>query len=359
MRWGSTTKARSSRSFEPRGFPAVTTLDLRTLDVGARVQHTLRVVERAERSTAAGDKFVILTLGNALGAIDTAPIWANLLADGWAEGAERGALVQAIGQIDRYEAKGAGKRQLKLTAPVRVLPRESLDLADFLPHIVEDPTRLWEQLDKLRRDIGSTRLKKVLALFYDDEPFRLRFERTPASINGHHCKVGGLLLHVWEVAYMARHMAKAMRASEDLVTAGVLLHDIGKIEAYDVAWEGFVRTPSGNLIEHVVLGSMMLDERLAAAAAGGEAVCSADQRLELQHLILSHHGQLQFGSPVRPLTLEAEIVHRADDASAKAADMASSIADDGAFRDGEPFGDRNKLWRVDKRAVWRRPHDWD
>jgi len=339
--------------------PAVTSLDLRTLDIGARVQHTLRVTDRAEKSTATGDPFVILTLGNASGEIQTAPIWANLLAQGWAEGAERGAIVQAIGQVDRYEAKGTAKRQLKLTAPVRVLPRGELDLADFLPHIAEDPQRLWEQLDKLRRDISSARLKRVLALFYDDEPFRLRFERTPASINGHHCKVGGLLLHVWEVAYMARHMAKAMRASEDLVTAGVLLHDIGKLEAYDVSWEGFVRTPAGNLIEHVVLGSMMLDERLAAAAARGEVICSSDQRLELQHLILSHHGKLEFGSPVRPLTLEAEIVHRADDASAKAADMASVIADDDVFREGEQFGDRSRLWRVDKRPVWRRPHDWD
>lgn len=337
----------------------MTTLDLRSLEVGARVQHTLRVVDRLERATASGDPFVILTLGNASGSIETAPIWANLLAERWAEGADRGALVQAIGQVDRYEAKGAAKKQLKLTAPVRVMPRDSLDLSDFLPHITEDPTRLWDQLDRLRRDIASERLKKVLALFYDDEPFRLRFERTPASINGHHGKVGGLLLHVWEVAYMARHMAKAMRAEEDLVMAGVLLHDIGKLEAYDVAWEGFVRTPAGNLIEHVVLGSMMLDDRLARAAARGEALCSADQRLELQHMILSHHGKLEFGSPVRPLTLEAEIVHRADDASAKAADMASAIADDEVFREGEQFGDRNRLWRVDKRAVWRRPHGWD
>jgi len=339
--------------------PAVTSLDLRSLETGARVQHTLRVVERAEKTTSAGDPFVILTLGNASGSIDTAPIWANLLADGWAAGAERGAVVQAIGQIDRYEGKGAAKRQLKLSAPLRVLPKDSLDLAEFLPHIAEDPERLWEQLDRLRRDIGSARLKRVLALFYDDEPFRLSFERTPASINGHHCKVGGLLLHVWEVAYMARHIAKAMRASEDLVIAGVLLHDIGKIEAYGVSWEGFVRTPAGNLIEHVVLGSMMLDERLTAAAARGDVICSADQRLELQHIILSHHGQLQYGSPVRPLTLEAEVVHRADDASAKAADMATVIADDENFREGEQFGDRSKLWRVDKRPVWRRSHSWD
>jgi 3'-5' exoribonuclease len=337
----------------------VPALDLPSLDVGARVQHTLRVVERAEKNTAGGDPFVILTLGNASGTIGTAPVWKNFLDEGWADGAVRGAVVQAIGQVDVYEARGAAKRQLKLTAPLRVLPRESLDLADFLPRIAEDPQRLWERLDEMRRAIASPRLKKVLALFFDDEPFRVAFERTPASVGGHHSKIGGLLLHVWEVAYIARGMAKAMRADEDVVLAGVLLHDIGKLEAYDISWEGFVRTPAGNLIEHVVLGSMMLDDRLARAAAGGAPVCTAEQRLELQHLILSHHGVLEHGSPVRPLTLEAEIVHRADDASAKSADVSDALAEDDAFREGAQFGDRAKLWRVDRRSIWRRPHDWD
>jgi 3'-5' exoribonuclease len=337
----------------------MTAIDLRALDVGARIQHTLRVVERAEKTTAGGDPFVILTLGNATGDIDTAPIWKNLLDDGWADGAVRGAAVQAIGQVDRYEARGAAKRQLKLTAPVRVLPREELDLKQFLPHIAEDPQKLWDKIDEMRRGMASDRLKKVLGLFYDEDDFRLRFERAPASVGGHHSKVGGLLLHVWEVAYIARGMAKAMRAREDVVLAGVLLHDIGKLRAYGIGWEGFTRTSEGHLIEHVILGSMMLDERLAQTAAGGEPLITEDQRLELQHIILSHHGKLENGSPVRPLTLEAEIVHRADDASAKSADMADGAADDEAFKGGEQFGDKSKLWRVDRRSLWRPPHRWD
>jgi 3'-5' exoribonuclease len=337
----------------------VAVLDFRDLELGARVQHTLRVQDRVERATASGEPFVILTLGNASGSLDTAPIWSNLLAEGWADGAVRGAAVQAIGQVALYEAKGAAKRQLKLTAPVRVLPREGLDLADFLPCVAEDPVQLWERLDKIRRAIVKPRLRRVLALFFDDEPFRLRFERAPASVGGHHSAVGGLLLHVGEVAYLAQNMARVMHADADLAVTGALLHDIGKIEAYDVSWEGFGRTPAGHLMEHVVLGAMMLDARLAEAAARGDVICSEDQRLELQHLILSHHGELEFGSPVRPLTLEAEILHRADDASAKAASVAESLADDDAFRDGASFGDRSRLWRVDRRSLWRRAHDWD
>jgi 3'-5' exoribonuclease len=161
---------------------------------------------------------------------------------------------------------------------------------------------------------------------------------------------------VWEVAYIGRGIAKAMRANADLVVAGALLHDIGKLEAYDITWEGFTRTPVGHLLEHVVLGLLMLERMVAAQPA---PPCTPDQLLELQHLILSHHGQLEFGSPVRPLTAEAEILHRADDASAKATDIADSLADDEAFRDGVPFADKSRLWRVDRRSLWRKEHGWD
>jgi 3'-5' exoribonuclease len=333
--------------------PAV---NLGQLQYGDRVQHDLRVVERAERHKANGEPYVILTLGNSSGQIDTEPIWSNLLDDGWADGAERGAVVQAIGHVARYETSGTSKRQLKLTAPLRLLPRDSLRVEEFLPRVEQDTAELWDALDELRRRIASRRLARVLSLFFDDEPFRLKFERLPASIGGHHSKLGGLLLHVLEVTYIARHMAKAMRADVDLVTAGALLHDIGKLDAYEVTWEGFVRTPCGHLLEHVVLGCVMLERKLAAA---GDDVCSEEQLLELQHLIVAHHGSLEFGSPVRPLTVEAEIVHRADDASAKSTDVAECLANGDAFRDGDAFGDRSRLWRVGRRSLWRKTHDWD
>ncbi len=329
----------------------MTMVDLSQAQYGDRVQHDLLVLRRDEKQKASGEPYVRLTLGNSSGQIDTEPIWQNLMDSGWADGAVPGAIVQAIGQVSSYDSR----RQLKLTAPLRVLPRGEAKLDDFLPRISEDPAALWDRLDKLRRDIESERLRGVLALFFDDEPFRLEFERTPASINGHHGKLGGLLLHVWEVAYIGRHMAKAMRANVDLVVAGALLHDIGKVEAYSVSWEGFTRTPCGHLIEHVVLGCLMLERRLAAI---GEPLCSEEQILELQHMILSHHGKLEFGSPVRPLTAEAEILHRADESSAKSADVIESLGDAEAFRDDAQFAEKSKLWRVERRSLWRKNHRW-
>jgi 3'-5' exoribonuclease len=327
-------------------------LVLSELASGDRVQHVLRVVERSERRSSTGDPYVKLTLGNASGQIETSPIWSDKLAEGWAEGAEMGTIVQVIGRISRYQAK----RQLELTAPVRLIPLDSVRIEEFLPTIDGDVTKLWDALDKYRLEIASSKLQRVLALFFADDDFRLRFERVPASLGGHHAKIGGLLLHVWEVTRIARGIARTMRANVDIVTAGALLHDIGKVEAYDVAPAGFSRTTCGYLIEHVVLGCLMLERKLAALDT---PLCSEDERLELEHLILSHHGALEFGSPVRPLTVEAEIVHWADEASAKSNDMTDALDDPDAFAEGRHFAENKRLWRVDNRRVWRRPFSWE
>ena len=326
-------------------------LNLSRLEFGDRVQHQLRVVELAEKRTSNGDPFFIVTLGNACSQIDSGPVWSDRIAENWLDGVVRGDVVQAIGNIGLYGAR----RQLVLSAPLRILPREELRLEDFLPSIDRDPAEYWDILDRFRSQIVPPTIRRVLDVFFADDDFRGRFERAPASVGGHHCRLGGLLEHVTEVAAIARQTAKAMRANADLAVAGALLHDIGKVEAYSISWEGFGRTREGHLIEHVVLGCLMLDRKLRKL---GEPFCSDEQSIELQHLILSHHGLLEFGSPVRPLTLEAEVLHWADEASAKAASFREAVADDTAFPDDAEFGDKSKLWRVDRRALWRKKHNW-
>lgn len=328
-------------------------LDIPALSPGSRIQHELLVYERTEKKTNAGDPFVVLKLGNASGTIETAPIWSDKLH--WAEGADSGRVVQAIGDVTVYSRGGTGgKKQLAISAPVRLIPSESVRIDEFLPRITHDVTKLWGQIDKMRDEVESARLRRVLDLFFADEEFRLALERTPGSTGGHHAKIGGLLLHIWEVARIAKQTAVTMRANVDLVVAGALLHDVGKVESYTVGPGGFTFTPCGLLVGHVVLGVLMLERRLAKL---GASVCSEGQLLELQHMILSHHGQLEFGSPVTPMTTEAEIVHWADEASAKANDMMESLEDGDAFISGGELSDK-RVWRVGRR-VWRRPHGWD
>lgn len=330
------------------------TLTISSLGPGDRVQHELLVFDRCEKKTGTGDPFVILTLGNSSGRIDTAPIWSNQLE--WADGARTGKVVQAVGEVKLYSKGGPSKRQLELSGPVRVLPDETFRPEEFLPSIDGDVQKLWAWIDRTRAEVESATLRRVLDVLFADDEFRVRFERTPGSTVGHHAKLGGLLQHVFEVTNIAKQSARTFgrKVNCDLVVAGALLHDIGKVEAYEIGPGGFAMTPCGLLIGHVVMGSLMLERRMAAL---GGTVCTPGQLLDLQHMILSHHGSLEFGSPVQPMTTEAEIVHWADEASAKATDMLEELDDSSLFANGSEFSDK-RSWRLGRR-IWKRGEIWD
>ena len=321
------------------------------LAAGDRVQADFLVTERNEKKTKAGDAFVTLTLGNSSGSIETAPIWSNNKT--WADGAERGSVVEVVGSISYYGKGASSKRQLDISAPLRVVPSGSVDVNSFLPSI-GDCTKYWAHVDKMRAEMTSATLRRIVDLFYADDNFRVRLERTPGSVNGHHARLGGLLQHIVEVATIARATAKTCRANIDLVTAGVLLHDIGKLESYSVSTAGFSHTTCGHLVGHVVLGCLMVDR---AVSRCDPRPCSDEQLLEIQHMILSHHGSLEFGSPVQPMTVEAEIIHWADEASAKSNDMVESLEDLESFSDGGEISSK-RPWRVGRR-IWRRAHGWE
>lgn len=296
----------------------------------------------------------MLTLTNSTGTIDSSPIWSERL--DWAAGADKGKVVQVVGDISSFGSEGAKKRQLDLTAPLRVLPAEEFNPTDFLPRVDVDIVRLWDTIDKLRQGMAPS-IRRAVDLFFADDAFRVQFERSPGSVNGHHAQLGGLLLHVCEVANIARSIARTVRAANvDLTVAGALLHDIGKVEAYAVAPEGFTHTATGTLLGHVTLGALMFDRKLNAA---GGADLTAAQRDEMLHFILSHHGSLEFGSPVQPMTLEAEILHWADEASAKATDMVDEFADPELFPPGSSAElSAKRSWRLG-RKLWRRPQGWE
>lgn len=330
-------------------------VNLNSLSVGDRVQHELRVALRENKQTRDGKPYVVLTLGNSQGEMKTAPIWSERLH--MVEGAERGRIVQAIGTIGEFRGN---VRQIELSAPLRVIDAALVRLDEFLPAIAEDTQELWNRLDRLRNDMASEQLRAVVGLFFDDDSFREQFERAPGSTRGHHARIGGLLQHVVEVTRIASGIAKVMSTSgptppsSDLVTVGALLHDVGKVEAYSVSARGFETTLSGHLIGHIVLGMQMLDRRHSALPA---PVCNEDQLLEIQHLILSHHGTLEFGSPVRPMTIEAEIVHWADESSAKSSSFMDAMADESTFSSDSDISER--VWMLDNRRIWQKSHEWE
>ena len=318
--------------------------DLKRAPVGERLQDPLLVLEIERKSF--GDKdCTVLTLGNSTGRLATAPFWG---ADQTAvAGLTRSDVVQVIGEVDQFR----GKRQLRVSS-IRPLPRDSVDRRQLLPS-VGDVSGYWKTLDGWRAEITAPRLARVLSLFYDDADFRRRYEECPASLAGHHAELGGLLRHTCEVATIGRQISRVCRANAELVLAGALLHDIGKLESY--TWDGaFEYTDCGSLLGHVVLGSLMLERRIAPL---DPRPCTDQETMLLQHLILSHHGKVEFGAPVAPMTLEAEVLHYADNASAKTASMADVLGDGDGFT-GDDMVSARPDWRIDRRRGYRGRSDW-
>jgi 3'-5' exoribonuclease len=318
-------------------------LDLPSLRPGERVQETFLVLETEQKSFEGGG-CTVLTFGNATGRLASAPFWDRDQAI--VEGVRRGHVVQVLGEVADYR----GRRQLRVSS-LRLLPPASAELGQLLPS-VGDVSRYWETLDGWRAELTKPRLAAVLALFYEDGDFRDRYAKCPASVSGHHAVVGGLLQHTVEVGAIARTIARACGADLELVCAGVLLHDIGKIDAY--RWDGlFDYTDAHYLIGHVVLGALALERRLDETSP---APCTPAERQLLLHLVLSHHGRLEYGSPVPPLTLEAEVLHWADNASARTASMAEALRDADAFSEG--LISQQRVWQLDHRRPYRGTSDW-
>ena len=317
--------------------------DIAQLSPGDRVQDPFLVM--ALETHGGEHPHTVLTLGNSSGSIQTAPFWPEDQPK--IAGIGRRAVVQVIGEVAAYR----DKRQLKVTS-IRVLPPGTIEPARLLPS-VGDVERYWAYLDRLRSEIRGPRLRAVLDLFYEDPDFRSQYGACPASTVGHHAEIGGLVLHTSEVAAIALAIARTAGADQDLVVAGVLLHDIGKLEAY--RWDGAFETTDLNALHgHVVLGALMLDRAVRSLP---EPPCTEQELAILLHLILSHHGKREFGAPVPPLTLEAEVLHYADNASAKTASMASAIADASNFAT-DAMVSAQGVWQVDKRRVYRGKSDW-
>src|SRR5580698_9315579 len=137
-------------------------LDLASLGIGDRVQHELMVRSREDKVTKNGDPFAVLQLGNASGQI-SANVWKEQLP--FLEGVKAGSVVQVIGAVDTYQ----GRRQLKISAPLRVVAKSAVNIDEFLPRVSVDPAKLWETVDKWRREMKSQQLRTAVDLFFADD----------------------------------------------------------------------------------------------------------------------------------------------------------------------------------------------
>jgi 3'-5' exoribonuclease len=200
-----------------------------------------------------------------------------------------------------------------------------IDPLQFLPKTPLDVRTLFNRLAQIHRDIDNPYLRRLIKGFLGDEGFRRRFLLAPAARNHHHPYLGGLLEHVVSLSEACCRVADAYPALDrDMLIAGAFFHDIGKVEELTVT-PRIEYSDRGRLVGHIVTGVLWIEEH--ARKIPGFPRATLDH---LVHLVLSHHGTLEWGSPVRPLTKEAIALHALDnlDAQLWAFDRAVSEAKD-------------------------------
>ena len=207
---------------------------------------------------------------------------------------------------------------------VTVVDPGKVDIDDFLPRTKKNIKQMFEEVKATVGRIENSQLKALVGEFLADTDLMEKFCNAPAAMKMHHNYIGGLLEHTHNMLRMALAILPLYPdVQPDLVLAGILLHDIGKTEelAYDMA---FSYTDSGQLIGHISKSLLMINQKADSLRSGGTQI---DQAVldAIGHIILSHHGQYEFGSPKLPATAEAFMVCYIDDLDAKINQVTSAI----------------------------------
>lgn len=204
-----------------------------------------------------------------------------------------------------------------------IVRKEDVDPAYFLPNATQSADRMMDEVVDLIGGINHPEIQVLLTnLLIDDPVVSMGFQRAPAAKFHHHSYLGGLMEHSLTVTKRSLGMAIEPHLNRDLIIAGGLLHDIGKIEEYSYV-DSIEVAEIGNLAGHISLGYYMIRNALSR-----QPEFPADLATQLLHIILSHHGRNEWGSPVEPATAEALIVHQADLLDAQLLQLARAGEDD-------------------------------
>ena len=264
-------------------------------------------VDAAVRKDSRGAPYLSLKLVDRTGSVD-ARMWGHL-PDDLVHEMPGPAYVDVEGQAHEYR----GTLQVKLDR-VRVMGKEEVAEEDYLPATEQDRRTLAAELEAAGRDLQNEDLRQLFDLMVSDAEFWEDFCQAPAAKGMHHARIGGLLEHSVNCLRIARSLAEIYPVDRDLLLFGAIFHDVGKVR--ELSWDsgGFAYTTEGRLLGHVVLGERLVSSYVRMLPAFPE-----DLRLKLSHVLISHQGETEYGSPERPKTMEALLVHLIDNLDARAA----------------------------------------
>jgi 3'-5' exoribonuclease len=234
-----------------------------------------------------------------------------------------GDFVRARGKVQLFQ----GALQVILSGLDRI-ETSTVELTDFLPHTEQDVGVLLQKLKDFLHKISDPHLRALVESFVMDDEFVRDFCNVPAGVRNHHAYVGGLLEHVVNLLAAAERLLPLYPSVDrDLLLTGVFLHDCGKVRELTCK-KAFAYTDEGQLIGHITIGVEMVTEKAAEAVKLTGEPFPAELLLRVKHMVLSHHGQLDFGSPVVPMTPEAIMLATLDNLDAKVNTFARDIRED-------------------------------
>ena len=291
-----------------------------------QIDQTFLATHKQLRPNRNGQLYIQVELADKSGMI-TGRLW-NASDDDFG-GFEDGDYVRVEGHTQLY----SGSLQLIIASIERADPR-TIDESEFLVLSKHDLVSLEAELNAILATITSAPLKALADELLADGPLMEAFRRTPAGVKHHHAYAGGLLDHVVNLLRLADRVAPLYPALDrNLLLVGVLVHDIGKTQELE-SRQGFSYTDVGQLLGHVLLGLEIVDAKIRAIEARTGQRFEPEAAVRVKHMIASHHGQYEFGSPKLPMTLEAMALHHLDHLDAKMAGTIQLLQNEATAEDG-------------------------
>ncbi len=281
------------------------TLFISDIQDGALVDDQFMVKQCSQAETKAGKTYLNVTLMDQSGDIGC-KIWDQ--AERFLPECREGAVVRVQAKCQSYRSN----LQLNISA-VQPLDQSSVDMSLFVPSTENDVEQMATEFIMLIKSVKDPFIRKLLLKFFNNEEFFDLFKRAPAAKAMHHAYLGGLLEHTLGVARLADHVATLYPdVDRSLLLAGAILHDIGKVKEFSFDSHTFDYSDTGRLMGHMVLGVEMVQEHVRSIKDFPEELT-----VRIKHLILSHHGRYEFGSPTLPMLMEGFILNFVDDMDAK------------------------------------------
>jgi 3'-5' exoribonuclease len=302
--------------------------ELRSLKEGEVFSGFLLAQEVAFKTSAKGSEYLELKLADASGELK-AFLWDLRAIEGDMDLVAVDAFLKVKGQVSVYN----GRTQLRLDKLRFAQDGEVGDFSRFFPTSRRPVEEMLRELDAVVAGVGDPWIRRLLeVMFQENALLRAAFGQAPAAKSMHHVFMGGLLEHTLSVAGLAeRACAHYPDLNRDLVMAGVLLHDVGKTAELTYQ-RSFGYSDAGNLIGHISMEAEWISRAVALIPDFPEEL-----RLLILHIVLSHHGKLEFGSPVLPKIPEALLVHYLDDLDGKLESMFRAIREDAGTGNWTPF----------------------